>query len=373
MQKISILIFPYRDAYFWDKYGCAVRDLHIIKALDSLDCVHNIILVNRPVSIYERFTSKKKKITTIKGLTKTHIYDVTDFDILGPLGKRKWLKSCYNKYLGELKKLFLSSSKNTKKIVLDFTPLSDINFDEFNDCYFWYDLIDNFSKHNRYSDIEKKLVNTKYANLHKYDLITAVSEPCFKTIDHKNARTVANGLVENTVQNDVNTSKKAEHTFGFIGFITDKFDILFLEHLLLTNQNSTAAIYGDAYDKEIITKLKSIKNVTCYGKFHENDVDDILMSFKFGIVPYRHELSHDESPLKIYKYLNAGKPIISTIRYEVENEYIFYVNESNISEMSIFINSLSNIPHEKLATKVKNTINRSYFWDDKLKSILSEI
>lgn len=57
--RYKFIIIPYRDQYFVNKFGWTVRDLMIIHALNASERVESIIVVNRPVSIYERLISKK--------------------------------------------------------------------------------------------------------------------------------------------------------------------------------------------------------------------------------------------------------------------------------------------------------------------------
>jgi teichuronic acid biosynthesis glycosyltransferase TuaH len=371
MQKISILIFPYRDAYFWNEYGCAVRDLHIIKSLDSLEIVNDIYVINRPVSIYERILGKRKIKSIVPGLSKTRFFDQTDYDLIGPLSKRKWLENCYDKYLNKILSDFKDQSLDSKKLIIDFTPLSKLNFDNLFESKRWYDLIDNFTKHNRYSEIEKKLVQDKYDNLSTYDLVTAVSPECLSNVSHSNKLTVANGLVKKV---DTVSDKHCSpvYTFGFIGFITNKFDLDFVNELLKSIPNSTLVVYGEAYDKGVIDKFSEIENLTYLGKFHENESSKLLSTFRYGVVPYKKMLSHDESPLKIYKYLEAGKPLISTIKYEVENMFIFYF-DSDINNLQEFVLSFEKENYFSLTQRVKNTIDLSYFWDTKLKLLLKRL
>ena len=51
----------------------------------------------------------------------------------------------------------------------------------------------------------------------------------------------------------------------------------------------------------------------------------ICETFKVGLLPYRQEIYHDGSPLKLYEYLRYCKPVLTSIDYELTDER-FIVN-----------------------------------------------
>ncbi|WP_224717635.1 glycosyl transferase [Pectobacterium versatile] len=336
----DILFIPYRDMYFWNEYGSAVRDLQFLESLLEIDEVSKVTVINRPVSIYERGLNKKK----IKfNYPKINIIDHTSFDIFGPLKKRIWTKDCYSDIVEKYIYTHLKDSDN-RLIIIDFTPISLIPYIKSEKIIYWYDMIDNFTKHNCYTDKEKRYVNYKYQYVaENYDFISAVSEKALFEIEkRKNIDSVVlpNGVFKTTFLSDfpLDETLVNKYDFGFIGFITDKFDIDFVCELA---QIYSIVIYGKFYDKQIEKILKK-NGVVIKGPFKYTDVNYIIKTFKIGLLPYLSEKSHDGSPLKLYEYLKYNIPCITSINYEFQNEYVLnYVLSANLDNEIKKISSVS--------------------------------
>jgi hypothetical protein len=84
--------------------------------------------------------------------------------------------------------------------------------------------------------------------------------------------------------------------------------------------NFTVAIYGDFYDQKVKAELESLDNVWLIGGFHYAQLSTICKTFKVGLLPYRQEISHDGSPLKLYEYLRYCKPVLTSIDYELTDQ-----------------------------------------------------
>ena len=70
--------------------------------------------------------------------------------------------------------------------------------------------------------------------------------------------------------------------FGFIGFVTDKIDIDFIERLA---SNFKVGIYGDFYDRKVKAKLQALDNVWLLGGFHYAQLQTICGTFKSWVAP----------------------------------------------------------------------------------------
>lgn len=362
----NIIVLPYRDLYYEKKYGTVVRDHQMIRALSGNARVKKIHVINRPISLYEVLLGKHGG--KHEGCDKVTQWEKKSFDLLGPLKKRLWTEKCYGKYLDEIKK-YINNSTDVINVILDFTPIADIDYSVFNDCVIWYDLIDNFTLHNRYSTSEKNKVLKKYKMVNQcVDIITGVSTQAIKMFDDDKKMVVHNGLLEKA--SDFEVSENA-YEFGYIGFITDKFDLDLLRGLT-EKTNHRAILYGKIHDSNIKKQLEGMKNVTVAGEFCGKDIPSIMKTFRIGLLPYKKEKSHDESPLKLYEYLNYGKPIIASTAYEVENKYIHLYKEPDLLERFILsvIGELSNAPL-LTAKKIQDNLTRNDYWVNKTDEILN--
>lgn len=370
MQKISVLVFPYRDEYFVGRYGCAVRDLHLIKALDGLECINKIVVVNRPVSVYERFLGKRSA-GHAKEFNKVSFFDVTSFSILGPLSGRTWTIDCYGRYLDDIRAFFEDGlDPDDRKVLIDFTPVSKINLHGFDGYFKWYDLIDSFHKHNRYNERQKKAALDKYKSLGGFDLVTAVSDGALSSVTsfHGRKMVLPNGLVSRAGS----ISWSGDYDFGFVGFVTDKFDVGFLKGIKERIPGARIAVYGKYYSSAVRREIS--KYADCYGEFHDSDVARIMSSFRIGLVPYIKSKSHDESPLKIYQYISYGRAVVSTIKYEYVSPWVVS-SESGLFDVALadFCDSVLCRDDESVSGEISKTIGDDCFWDAKVLKVLDGV
>lgn len=365
--KINLLIVPYRDAYFHDEYGSAVRDLQFIETLAKQDIISTITVLNRPVSILERILLKKPKVKKIN-LAKIKTVDSTSKDFFGAIKGRSWADDVYAAAIEiQLKKLKTEGQLN---ILLDFLPIGSFNPVQLNGWLYWYDFIDNFKKHNRFSNKEKSLVLEKYNFVSSYaDFVTAVSDVCLELNGpYKKASTevISNKVFETTSTKTLITTHDKVHDFGFIGFITDKFDINFIKIIAAKH---TVAIFGQVMDKKVAEVLSSLENVTTFGKFTYKDVPSICKQFKVGLLPYLAEKSHDGSPLKLYEYMKYNIPCLTSIDYEIsDTNFIRNYNKSNNLKSDIV-----DMLDVSGSDKISKTIKEDWKLDTSLQRVIEKL
>lgn len=357
----DILFIPYRDLYFWRSYGSAVRDLQFLEVLTDSEFVSSITVLNRPVSIYERVSNKIKRTFNYNDV---NVIDVTSFDLFGPLKKRAWTVGCYSEQTDTFVSDYCKQGKNTL-LVIDFTPFAIFPLIQSNKVIYWYDMIDNFTKHNCFSDHEKMLVDKKYQYVaKKYQFMSAVSDAAANAITKYRDfpfDVVPNGVFNSKFSEGGLCNKTMEFDFGFVGFITDKFDVDFVCSLA---SKYSIVVYGEVYDKRVSDKL-SANGVHVKGRFSYNELPRLISSFKIGLLPYLIEKSHDGSPLKLYEYFKNNTPCITSINYEYTSRFIVNYNESKDLDSDIrYLEKISgdksisdSIPAEMyLSVRLNNTI-----------------
>lgn len=375
--KFNIIVIPYRDLYFLDKYGFTVRDLMVVKALSENENVIRTVVINRPVSVYERILGKRMNRLTSPTHNKIEFIDTTSFDLLGPLRKRKWTEHCYDKVCKLIDGL-CDKDDGVVNILLDFTPLAKIDYSVFEkNGLIWYDLIDNFKKHNRYDKLERELVGEKYEYVNKIaSLITGVTNESVSQFSNEKIMVINNGLLRSIKVPDFPT--KPEYAFGFIGFVTDKIDTKFL-HALADKAGEKIVIYGEIYSKKTAKDLARNSQIYVAGGFHSNDVREIVKTFEIGLIPYKTQASHDGSPLKLYQYISYGKPVVSSERYDEElsrNEYVLTDMDCNVQNIVGFLAKMRNKFHNNkngFASCVAHNIKDEYMWDNKVRLVLEKL
>jgi len=374
MKRFNFLVLPYRDQYFASRYGLAVRDIQIIAALADSEMVEKVTAINRPVSIYEWALGRKRRnlSANYNELEKLSWLDKFSPDLVGPLKGRAWYEKCYAEYSAELlRSCYRSDCYN---VFLDFSPISVLDASHTDGYLYWYDLIDNFTKHNLYNDHCRDLVARKYAYVGKRaDLITAVSDKAASLFARAQ-------VVPNSVAISASSAPRAacgghrpDADFGFIGFVTDKFDVDLVTRL--SKLGYRINIYGQVYSQEIGAALSRIPRVKLFGRHHTGDTPRILGSFKVGLIPYRRDRLHDESPLKLYQYVNAGKPVLASTSFGLSmsalHTYTSMESDADLGVLASTLIEMSEDPAEVARTKA--LVSSQDFWDFKISRLLSQL
>lgn len=329
----NFLVFPYRDQYFLGTYGCIVRDLQIIESLRRHPQVRGLTVVNRPVHVLERVLRRRVLSHRQSGESEgLRYWDRTSYSASAPFIWDEWKRRCYRPYV-EMIRQFAGFDPAARNVLLDFNPISVVDYDAFSDYLKWYDLIDNFEKHNRYSPWQKARVAEKYRYVSEHaDLITGVTDAALARFPAEKKITLHNKLLDRARPH----AATPDFLYGFTGFVTDKFDVDFIRSLAAGGEERVA-IYGEVLDSAIGEALSAIPGVKLFGRFRQADTARIHATFAVGLIPYRRDRSHDESPLKLYSYLDHGRPVVSLQDYEVESDYIHVVDRENLKALHEFV------------------------------------
>jgi glycosyltransferase involved in cell wall biosynthesis len=120
---------------------------------------------------------------------------------------------------------------------------------------------------------------------------------------------------------------------GYVGNINKKLDIPMLSAVAdrLPNWNFVFVGQVDPSTPDL-PSLKNRRNVHFLGRFPFDEVPSFLKKMDVCLLPYEDiEFTRYRSPLKLYEYLAAGKPIVSTDHPEVR-EFSDYVEVASTAE-----------------------------------------
>jgi glycosyltransferase involved in cell wall biosynthesis len=103
---------------------------------------------------------------------------------------------------------------------------------------------------------------------------------------------------------------------GYSGLISARLNLELIYHLAREKPHWSIVLIGQAgfqnYFKEF-NELRELQNVYFLGRKHISLMPSYIKAFDVGIIPYQEdEHSKNISPLKLYDYLAAGKPIVTT-------------------------------------------------------------
>jgi len=365
-KPFQIAILPYRGADFARRYGYTVRDLMILSALQDSVYVSSILWLQRPKVVTE-WLNRATLIEHDKLSSPRKI----DLNILGQiLFRRGWTATSMHTHDRALREWSIS----TGGVLIDFHPFYIPPKDVLkqSNVFYWYDLIDNFSKHNLFSEFQKGLVKKKYDFVREHaKFVSGVSELAVEA--------AGGGLViQNRLSGKNNKTEKRflspRYDFGFTGFITDKFDVAFINRL--SRLGYSVLVRGQAYNNQVLRELESIKNVTLGPAYHHDKQAEIIEQFSVGLVPYKPTKSHDESPIKLWQYLAQGASVLLSMKFGSHEErysrsigYYSLMSDTEIREFLIRSRS------EQVRRICRNMIldDPDMWWEDAVDSILRKI
>lgn len=100
---------------------------------------------------------------------------------------------------------------------------------------------------------------------------------------------------------------------GFVGQVDERLDQDLLVHLARVRPGWTVVLAGRVKEGVDLTRLRALPNLRLVGYLPYVELPDLLRGVDVAIVPYRDApLTRACSPLKVYEYLAANRPVVST-------------------------------------------------------------
>jgi glycosyltransferase involved in cell wall biosynthesis len=100
---------------------------------------------------------------------------------------------------------------------------------------------------------------------------------------------------------------------GYIGIVQDRFDVKLLEYLLKENPEKSFVIIGMVWPESGMDELSSYKNLYLFGQKKYQELPNYIRQFDVAIIPHKiNEFTKSMNPMKLYEYMAAGKPIVTT-------------------------------------------------------------
>ena len=162
--------------------------------------------------------------------------------------------------------------------------------------------------------------------LRRVDLVFANSPPTYENKRRFNSRTyrIPSGAdVEHFAQ--ALDPAVAVHTaiaqipqprIGYSGHVNERLDYTVLEYLAHQRPDWSLVFVGDTYpwtlDAPPLRRLRALPNTHFLGKHPFTDMPSLIKGMDVCLLPYvSDERGYYRSPLKLYEYLAAGKPVVS--------------------------------------------------------------
>lgn len=161
---------------------------------------------------------------------------------------------------------------------------------------------------------------------------------------------------------------------GYVGAIAEWFDFVLLKNLLKERPGFSFVLIGPVLNgarKKVNSMQRVYPNLHVLGKRDYGILPNYLKAMDVCLIPFRiTPLTRAVNPNKLYEYLAAGKPVVSTPLEEVKGfTGTVYVAETNDDFLLCIEKALSD-EHD---TKASLQIAQENTWDEKAKEVVSLI
>lgn len=201
-----------------------------------------------------------------------------------------------------------------------------------------YDCIDDFSAFSEVSNVSAALELERYMT-ERSSLVIAASKMLCERLSKINSSCF---YVPNAADfehfNMASQNKKVpaeiaglrHPIIGYIGAVFDWINIELICRLADIHPDYSILLVGPVHFG--LDKLRKYSNIVMVGTKHYNVLPQYLACMDVCLIPFMiNKLTLSSNPIKLYEYLAAGKPVVSTALPEIRNNasHVVYIGESN--------------------------------------------
>lgn len=327
---MNLILFNMSNLNDW-KSGVVNRNYFVVRELIKSNKYDEIILVDfLAIQSIKKIFGKQRTIDYAKwwyasGYKKIHRFhgakEVSTDEIFGVPGTVTHIAG-----LGILSKPSvvidaLLSYLGTKQIHLEDTIIWNYNaflpqVHELAAHKTIFDTVDNWAHHASYKK-EAGLLQSNYdAIAQEADIIYTVSKGLLNLFNHEQVHWVPNGVDFDLFKSVQYKDQSEQVSVGYIGTIQERVDLDLVEKICLDHPDKAFDFYGPIW-KGVEASVKAIEtrheNLTFHGRIAYRRLPEILNTIDVTIIPHRlDDFLASTNPMKMYDYLAAGRPVVTT-------------------------------------------------------------
>ena len=320
----------------WPPSGLFVtRNYHILKQLKKNPKIGKILIVDfLPFEIKKQLRTQfviqpeMRKYPLVKKFGFANLRRVDDGKTFVYTTSRNILKNRSHKLIDRQIEMSMNYLGFKNVMLWSYHPLCYSIFDSDLFKFKVFDTVDDWRQHDIHRS-RKKLITEGYRTIDKKaDVIFSVSRAAsliFKT--NPSVYWIPNGVdVDHFSQQfqyllpKISKIEALERIqglprprIGYLGIIENRIDSELIEHLARKHPNWQFIFAGKVFSGFEGKFLKNFKNIHFLGQIPYVDAPAFLQLMDIGIVPHKiTPFTKSMNPLKIYDYLGAGLPVVTT-------------------------------------------------------------
>lgn len=240
-----------------------------------------------------------------------------------------------------------------------------------------FDMVDKWSEHPSFIKYRQQLTHNYSVISNKADYVFTVSEKLRDFfLPKKNVSWIPNGVDLDLFSSNQNFIPKDIKDIpwpiiGYVGTIEDRVDFDLINYLAKNNPEKSFVFIGPVWNTRPIRKLNLFSNVYFLGRKSYEKIPSYLNVFDVGIIPHKiNQFTRSMNPMKMFDYLAAGKPVITTDGMDMFNDLIYTVK--NKEQFNYCIDDALRSNDLELSQKRRNAV-KSCSWESRVKEMLQKI
>ena len=334
----------------------------------------NIPLFQRPQQLAKAYS--KKSNTVVIYFTDLHQFD--HFDTADKIHDNLWLVD--SRYLEEISGIL---NKTQCETIISLSWTGNLRFvEKIKPKYLIYEYIDELSLFTGYSE---KMVLEHNQLLREADVSVATATKLFDEIKGvaKNPILSTNAgdyeFFKETSKYSINERIKAkiqnyDFVIGYYGALASWFDFELVKEIARQKPNWVWVLVGWDYDSSLSASgIEELSNIICIEAQPYIELPSFLTAFDVATLPFKvNEITLSTSPVKIFEYMAAGKPIISSNLPECRKYDSIFLYE-NAEEFISLVNKIQELTEtDEYWTTLRDEAYANT-WDIKTDEILSAL
>ncbi len=233
-----------------------------------------------------------------------------------------------NRVLASCQNHFVFRSRELKKSEIVYTwHIEDISYlERCRDKFLVYDAMDDWAAFSE--TVDQRLIDNENEVVARADLVLAVSRKLYDRHSRLNRNTILapNGVDDAFFRTAMTYGKRESDALyeyrdkpvvGYVGGIHDWVDVDLIAETARRLPEVHFVLIGPIL-KSLKPKLEGIPNLLSLGPRPYSELVSYMAYFRVGIIPFKLNLLNESTnPIKLYEYLGAGMPVVSTGMREV--------------------------------------------------------
>jgi teichuronic acid biosynthesis glycosyltransferase TuaH len=335
---IDLVVMPYHDYRKSEIEGFRGRDNHFLEMLIAdAPRFRTILVIDRPVAMIERLALGRSwhvasgriaqrgpdwRLTQIG--PNVYVLNCLSMALVKPVrvGQCWWDDAFASSRLASITQRVFETLELRRPVVLLHHPFGIGLLNRLEYGALLFDIVDNFIALDHFKSIHLQLER-------HYRVIDARAERIFSVTPAAGAylfgcsekvSVLPNGVSpafirSAAVRHDLGQLKELSRpVVGYVGSLSSHFDANLLGDVAVALSDHTFVIVGAISSSKDFQRLKSLSNVKFVGAVPYPAVPAVLRDFDVCIAPYvfGHELAQGGESIKLYEYVAANKPVVTT-------------------------------------------------------------